>query len=1096
MNKQSAPQVGQAGRSALEERMLARRARRPSSGTPRPAVLPASFGQERMWLAEQFDTETPQENSVFLLRLRGRLDIDAMRRTVSELSRRHEVLRTVVRAEGSLTQVVLPHEEVALPVIDMPTGADPDAEAERFGRDQLARRFDLAAQPPVAWHVLRTAAEDHTLVLCMHHIVADGWSEGVLNRELSALYADFSAGNSPGLPELPMQYADFAMRQRTHMSGTTLERGLAYWRERLDGASPTTSLPLSRVRADNRNRPGQVRTALLPGDVVEAAQQVGAGEGASTFMTLMAAFAVLMWCGSGQQDFVLGTPVAGRDLPETETMLGVFINTLPLRVTVHPDDTFAAVLGRVRECFLNDLEFADVPFEKVVEAVRPERAPGRAPLVQVLFQLDNTEFEEPVLEGLAASYRQLFAEVSTLDLSLSLGRRGRDYTGIWRYRTDLLDETAMQLIEERYERILREVATRPHAPLRELDLRGERERNLLTTEWAAPTAPVPEVTYAQLFEEWARRRPDASAVEAAGERLTYGELNARANRLARVLQERGAGPEALIGIWIPRGIPALVARLAVSKTGAAYVPLDVQQPLPRLERTLEGVDLTALITDGTDGAPMYRMGTPVLSVQALEDQASGRSPEDLRTVIRGAHPAYVIFTSGSTGRPKGVVVPHHGLTNYLLHFRMTLFGDHGEGNGIPLADRSSVVSTSLAYDLAVTGLFLPLVSGGCVMLLAEGDEVEGLVAELSRERGHVGLLKVTPSLLEAVDTLLPTTVRPDLRALVVGGEPLDSELLIRWRRRSPGVRLINHYGPTEAVVGCVAYEFIHTEALEAGGVVPIGRPLTNTRVHILDAAGRPVPTGAIGELHIGGICVTRGYANSPGATAERYLPDPVEPGGRVYRTGDLVRYRSDGLLEFIGRADDQVKIRGHRVEPAEVAAVLMCHPSVSSAHVVANRDERGQQSLDAYVTPAGSAPLDTAPLRRYLADELPGHMVPRHVTVLASMPLTANGKVNRAALPALQPDTRHEVGPAAAPATLQEDLLRELFAQTLGLPSVPADGDFFELGGHSLLAAQLVGQIRSAFGVDIGLRQIFELPTPGRLARVLGDSGPVTVAAQ
>ncbi|MFE0652985.1 condensation domain-containing protein [Streptomyces sp. NPDC059534] len=514
---QSAPQVGQAGRSALEERMLARRARRRSFGTPRPAVLPASFGQERMWLAEQFDTGTPQENSVFLLRLRGKLDIVALRRTVSELSRRHEVLRTVVRDEGTLTQVVLPYEEVALPVIDMPAGADPDAEAERFGRGRLARRFDFGAEAPVAWHVLRTAAEDHTVVLCMHHIVADGWSEGVLNRELSALYADFASGSGPSLPEPPMQYADFALRQRAHMSGATLERGLAHWRERLVGASPATTLPMSRPRADHRRRPGQVHSGLLPGEVVEAAQQAGAGEGTSTFMTLMAAFAVLMWSGSGQQDFVVGTPVAGRDLPETETMLGVFINTLPLRVTVHPDDSFAAVLGRVRECFLHDMEFADVPFDKVVEAVRPEREPGRAPLVQVLFQLDNTEFEEPRLEGLALSYRQLFADVSTLDLSLALARRGSDYTGVWRYRADLFDESAVQLIEERYASILREVAKRPDTALRELDLRGERERDLLTTQWAAPTAPtapVLEVTDARLFEE----------------RLTYGELVAELSR--------------------------------------------------------------------------------------------------------------------------------------------------------------------------------------------------------------------------------------------------------------------------------------------------------------------------------------------------------------------------------------------------------------------------------------------------------------------------------------------------------------------------------------------------------------------------------------
>ena len=1071
------------------EQMLLARARVPAdppSAAERPPVVPASYGQERMWLADQMDADAPPDVSVFVLELGGELDMAALRRAVSELSRRHEVLRTVLRmAEDRLTQEVLPAGDVPLTVTDAPAGADFAAEIDSVTRQLSEQKLDLANELPVSWNLLRCGDRRHALVLRIHHIASDGWSEGVLNRELSVLYGQMAGEESAVLPELPLQYADYALDQRTRMSDGGGGLGQDYWKARLAGTPSGVSLPFDRVPGDESGLRAATSLATVPAAVVKGVDGVAKSVGASSFMGLLAAFSVLLWCSSGQDDLVIGSPVAGRDLPATEGLIGLFINTVAMRTRVRASDTFREVLQNVREGALNDLEFADIPFERVVELAEPVREPGRQPLAQVMFQLDNTAFEAPVMDGLTIAYRQVYPARSSLDLSLTMATRGADHGGVWTYRADLFDECTITLLQERFERVLRAVAEQPDTPLGELDLLGERELQLVHG-WNDSSRHCSQDSFLGAFEEWAARTPDMPAVQYEGEVLDYGTLNARANRLATRLRELAPGPEVLFGLCAGREPAALVALLAVLKAGAAYVPLDPRQPRPRLAAMIEDASLAGLITTEDHQDVLLDVGVPLYLVNALEAEAQHCSDADPGTGVHGDSLAYVIFTSGSTGRPKGVAVTHRGLANYLLHERHDFLG--GEQSA-----RSSLVGTSMAFDLVVTGLLLPLVAGGCVVLVPEGEEVERLSAALASKTPSFGLLKATPSLLDAIDAQLPAGVSPAVRLLVVGGEQLTAELVHRWRRRSPGVRIVNHYGPTEAVVACVAHE-VPLQDMTAGAV-PIGRPMANARMHVMDAAGRSVPIGTVGELYIGGICLARGYVNAPAVTAERFVPDPFGDGGRLYRTGDLARQRSDGVLEYLGRADEQVKIRGYRVEPSEVAAVLGSHPSLASAVVTAHQGAAGTTLCAYVVAVGGETALSPADMQRFLAERLPDYLVPPDFVFLREIPITANGKLDRARLPEPRPADRAGTGTAGrpevlAPRTATERAIARIWAEVLGVDQFGVHDNFFQLGGHSLLAVRVVARIKEAFPSvpsENLLRNLLRRPTVAEFASEMGD---------
>ncbi|WP_327370480.1 non-ribosomal peptide synthetase [Streptomyces sp. NBC_01217] len=1079
-------------RIAFERMLLARAAAGKQAARTRPETLPASFGQERMWLSEQLDPEASTETTVFVIGLRGDLDVPALRGAITDLGRRHEVLRTVVAPDGDrLVQRVLPPAEEALPVLDLPPTAEAEA-VEAFARQQLRRKHDLATEPPVSWSLLRRTEREHHLVLRMHHMAADGWSEGVLNRELSLLYRARATKEPARLPELAIQYADFAIGQRQRQSGAGLERGLSYWRRRLSGAPAAVSLPFDRTPDEDSGLESGTSFASIPGSVVTDLEKASATEGASGYMALLAAFAVTLWRGSGQQDLVIGSPVAGRDLPETESLIGVFINTLPMRVEVRPGESFRALLRRVREATLDDLGHAEVPFERVVEATGPSREPGRQPLVQVMFQLDNTDFVEPEFPGLAVSYRQLFAETSALDLTVSLGRRGPDYAAVWKYRSGLLDETTLRLLQDRFLGVLRQVAAQPDAPLNTLELFGDRERELLFPPPPASDREALPTTFLHAFEQWARRTPDRPAVRFGEEELSYAALDARVNRLAHRLRELGAGPETLIGLCVERGVEALVALLAVLKADAAYVPLDPRQPAARLAAMLEDAPLSAVLATEAHQDALPGLDVPLHLISVLEAEAVGHPETGTAARVAPDNLAYVIFTSGSTGRPKGVAVTHAGLANYLLHER----NDFLDG---PPGRRDALVATSLAFDLVLTGLLLPLVAGGCVTLLPEGRELERMCAALESADAPYGLIKVTPSLLDAIDGQLPPGVTPAVRLAVVGGEKLDSDLVARWRRRCPDGRVVNHYGPTETVIACAAHEVPAGEI--AAGTVPIGVPMADIRLHVLDRDGAPLAVGTPGELYVGGVCLARGYIRNPRATAERFVPDPFTPGERLYRTGDLVRLRPDGLLEYLGRIDEQVKIRGYRVEPGEIAAVLRTHPAVSAAAVISRREPSGDLALVAYPVLVPGSGATAAELHAHLAERLPDYLVPRDVVLLERLPLTANGKLDRAGLPEPGSGDRMRraaigAGPGSggrghvAPRTPVEQSIASIWSEVLGVANIGVHDDFFALGGHSLLAARLVARIRQAFPqvpADTLLRDLLRRPTVAEFTSTMGQ---------
>ncbi|MFR9788492.1 amino acid adenylation domain-containing protein [Streptomyces sp. MB22_4] len=1079
-------------RIAFEKALLGRAAQR-TTVRKRPEVLPVSFGQQRMWLSEQMDPDSSTEMTVFVIGLRGELDLPALRGAVTDLTTRHEVLRTVIVPEGDgLAQRVLPAGEVPLPVVDMPAeGAE--AAVEEFAQGRLRHKQDLAAEPPVGWTLLRSGERSHHLVLRMHHCAADGWSEGVLNRDLSALYRARLTGVPDSLPRLPWQYADFTLAQRAQLSEGGAERGLAHWRARLAGEVPPVRLPFDHVPAEESSLASGDSFTTVPADVVDRLERLGTAEGSSTYMALLAAFAVTLWRGSGQRDLVIGSPVAGRDLPDTEHLIGVFINTLPMRVEVSPEESFRALLRRVRDGALDDLSHGGIPFETIVEAVRPEREPGRQPLVQVMFQLDNTAFAEPEFPGLEVSYRQLFAEKSGLDLTVSLGRRGTDYGAVWKYRSELLDTSTVRLLQERFEATLRELADHPDTPLRALTLLGEEERRIVFAERGGMDRDELPVTFLGAFEEWARRTPGRPAVREGDEELDYATLNARTNRLARRLRDLGAGPETLVGLCVERGVEGMVALLAVLKAGAAYVPLDPRQPAARLEVMLQDAPLRFVLAGEAHRASLPDLTVPVHVVGELEAEAVTCSDADPQPCVSADNLAYVIFTSGSTGRPKGVAITHRGLANYLLHEHLDVLND-------PDPDRrGSLVGTSLAFDLVITGLLLPLVAGGCVRLLPEGGELAGYCEALASGE-PVGVLKVTPSLLDAIDAQLPPEISPDVRLSAVGGEQLTTDLVARWRRRCPDGQVLNHYGPTETVVGCAAYEVPFGPLPD--GVVAIGRPMSNTRMYVLDQDGASLGVGTVGELYIGGECLGRGYLGNPRVTAERFVPDPFVPGERLYRTGDLARFRPDGLLEYLGRIDEQVKIRGYRVEPGEVETVLRTHPGVTAAAVVARLRAPGDMGLVAYpVTEPGSG-VTAAELHAHLAERLPDYLVPSDIVMVEELPLTGNGKLDRAALP--EPGASDRIRstgagtlprprPAerAAPLSPVEQAVADIWAEVLGLPEVGPHDDFFALGGHSLLAVRLVARIRELFPqlpTDSLLRDLLKKATLAEFTAAMGQS--------
>jgi amino acid adenylation domain-containing protein len=1055
------------------------RAEPAAGGQPERYVFPASFAQQRLWFLEQLEGTGSAWNVRLPVRLTGPLDVAALEQALALVVARHESLRTIfgMRA-GDIVQFVAGHADVPLQRVALPPG-DAASREERLrallGR-LAAEPFDLREGPLLRAFLVVVAPGDHALLLVSHHIVSDAWSSGVLFRDLALAYAALARGREPAWPELPVQYADFAVWQRDWLSGPELERQVAWWREHLAGAPAVLDLPLDHPRPRLQSYRGTRLGHALPPELTARLKQVAAGEGATLFMLLFAAFNALLARWSGQHDLVVGTPIAGRRRTELEGLVGFFANTLALRTRVEPRQPFRELLRAVRGTSLDAFAHQDLPFEKLVEVLRPARSLAHSPVFQVLFVLQNAPWDADGFGDLAVAPAEMApGDSSRFDLSLSVAEfEGRLWLGL-EYCTDLFAGATVEALARGYEALLAGVAADAGTPVAELPVESPADRARQLHDWQPAWTGPPADALAQ-FAARVREMPRQVAVECGGERLTYAELDARVEAIARGLRAAGLSPEAPVALCLARSADLPAALLAVWRAGGHYLPLDPSHPPARLRAILADAGATLLVTSPEFAGRLEGADMRVLDVAMLVAAGGGagnsRSERDSeRRDIPAAPPAapppaYLIYTSGSTGQPKGVRVSRPSVDNFLA----SMAAEPGLAPGERL-----LAVTTLAFDIAVLELLLPLTVGATAVIATEEEVRDPKRLRQRLDESGITVMQATPSLWRnLVAAGWPGS--PGLR-LLCGGEALDRELASRLQAR--GAELWNLYGPTETTVwSCVA------PVADATGPVPVGRPIANTRCYVLDDAGRPVPVGARGELWIGGDGVALGYHRRPDLTADRFRDDPFAAGsgrpGRMYRTGDRARWRRDGRLEILGRTDFQLKLRGFRLEPGEIEATLLALPGVAAA-VVVLREIAGDPRLVAYLVPAGPAPPEDE-LLGALRATLPAWMVPARIVWLAALPLTPNGKVDRAALPAPVAADAPMAGPASGPPpTPAEYALLRIFRELLGA-AVGPDDDFFARGGHSLLATRAVARIAADLRVTVPLRAMFEAPTVRGLA--------------
>ncbi|WP_345144602.1 amino acid adenylation domain-containing protein, partial [Dactylosporangium darangshiense] len=1034
----------------------------------RDEPLPLSFAQQRLWFLAELEPDSVEYNTTLPMYLRGDLDVEALTAALAALVARHEVLRTrlVADADGVPQQIIDPPSPFALPVVDLTVHADPEDAAEQWLSGDRATPFDLARGPLIRAALLRLGAGEHVLALSMHHVVGDEWSTTILRRELDALYEARRTGRPDALEPLPVQYADYAVWQRRWLSDEALGAQQAFWRDRLAGAA-SLELPADRPRPAVRTSDGAVVHFQVPADVADGVRAVARSGGASMFMTLLGAFTVLLGRYSGQDDVVVGTPVANRNRAEIEGLIGFFVNTLVLRTELSGDPTFAELLGRVRSGTLAAYANQDLPFERLVDALGVERDRSRTPLFQVLFSYvaDGAGTADEAGDGGAAdgAVSPPQALPVKFDLAVGLNEAGGGLAGSVQYSTALFDADRIVRMIGHFVRLLSAVAADAGARLSSLPMLTEAEHaDLAAWNDTAPAAPAAGGVH-ELIARRARQNPGAAAVQCGDARLSYGELDDRAGRLAHRLRAAGVRAESLVVLCAERGVDLVVAALAVWKAGGAYLPIDPDQPLDRLSYILADSRATVLVG--------HRRAADALSAAVdtavwLDDPETYTGPALAAVPARPGQAAYAIYTSGSTGRPKGVAVTHDNLVAFLAAM--------GERPGLAAGDTMLAVTT-LGFDIAGLELFLPLVNGARVVV-AERETARvprALAAELESTAATV--LQATPATWRMLldDGWAGAS---GLRALC-GGEALTADLAGALAARTG--ELWNMYGPTETTI------WSSCARLTAGDDVTLGAPIAGTALHVLDRSLSPVPVGVPGELFIAGAGVARGYHGRADLTAERFVADPFAAGGlRMYRTGDLVRRRPDGNLEFLGRSDHQLKIRGFRIEPAEIEAALLAHPRVGAAVVIADGDDTDRR-LVAYTVPADGVPAAPGDLRTFLRGRLPDYMVPAVFVELTSLPLNTNGKVDRAALPAPERGRADVAEDYVAGRTPTEELLAGIWAQVLDVPRVGVHHNFFALGGHSLLATRVMSRIRAVFDVEVPVAALFDAPTVAGLAAVI-----------
>lgn len=1051
----------------------------------RTEPMPLSFAQQRLWFLSKLEPENPLYNTRHVVMLTGRLDVDALQKSLDEVVRRHEILRTTFKeVDGSPVQIIAPYQPSTFAITDLTALAQESQELQVRNLDieESNHAFDLAEGPLFRASLLKLSDEKHVVMFTTHHIISDFWSMGVLVREVAQLYSAFVKGESSPLPELEIQYADFAYWQRRWLQGESLEAELDFWKKQLADAPPTLDLPTDRPRPSMPSFQSETYCERLSPALTAALHSVSRREGATIFMTVLAAFNALLYFYTRQDDINIGTPIAGRNRGEIENLIGCFLNTLVLRTKLSGDPDFKEMLRRVREVTLDAYTHQDLPFERLVQEIQPKRDLNRTPLFQALMVFHNNLKTSEELPELTLTSLGIAKQRSNFDLTLWVTESTDELHLTFEYNTDLFDRATIGNLVERFRMVLESVAAKPELKLSEMAVLNESERHQILVEWNNTSRAYPtDSCFQQLFEAQAARTPEAVAVSCEGQSLTYQQLNQRSNHLARVLASQGVGPDVVVALLMDRGLDLIMTILAVFKAGGAYLPLDTRAPASRLRQVITQ-SATPMVLASSSYMPFLiqaREELPAeerLPVFEIEEMMGGERQEEnlpLRNSPRSL--AYVIYTSGSTGVPKGAMIEQRGMINHL----------YAKIEDLALTATDKVAQTaSQSFDISVWQMLAALVVGGQVEVI--GDHVAHDAGQLLPriEKEGVTIVETVPSMLRAV--LDATSVDSNLRALrwmIPTGEALSPDLCRRWLAAYPHAWLMNAYGPTECSDDVSHHPIQHVTAAEELNV-PIGRPVGNTRLYIVDQHLRAVPVGVHGELCVGGIGVGRGYLREPARTAEVFVPDPFgEEGGRLYRTGDLACWRADGTVQFLGRIDHQVKIRGYRIEPAEIAVVLEEHEDVAEALVTVREDVPGNKRLVAYVV-AGSTVV-AGELRDYLKEKLPEYMVPSAFVMLDAMPLTPNGKIDRRALPAPDTSRPETTRVFVAPRNETEETLAGIVAKVLNLQQVGMHDDFFELGGHSLLATQVISRLREALYVDLPLREIFEHPIIGDLAQVI-----------
>jgi len=1061
----------------------------PIQPVPRDRDLPLSFAQQRLWFIDQLNPGNSVYNFPVAVRLKGSLNLRALEQSLNEVVRRHEALRTTFSmVDGQPSQVIAPRLTITLSIVNLREMPEIERENEmlRLVIEEARRPFDLSQGPLLRTGILQLSEEEQVGLLTMHHIVSDGWSTGVLIREMAVLYEALCSGKSSPLPELPIQYADFAYWQREWLQGSVLQTQVDYWKQHLAGSPPLLELPTDHPRPAVQTFRGGQQSLLLPKDVGSALSAFSRREGATLFMTLLAAFKVLLHCYSSQDDLVVGTPIANRNRLEIEDLIGFFVNALVLRTDLSGNPTFRELLRRVREVCFGAYAHQDLPFERLVEELHLDRDLSRNPLFQVMFVLQNASVQTVEMPGLTLNPVVADSGTTHFDLTLHIVDSERGLIATAAYNTDLFDAATISRMLGHFQTLLEAIVTSPERRLSELSLLTDAERRqMLPASAGIRTDHSPGLCIHQLFEAQAERTPDAIALVFEDERLTYGELNRRANQLARSLRKMNVGPEKPVGVCLERSSEMVIALLGILKAGGVYLPLDPAYPKQRMSFILEDSRASVLLTQKrlTVGLPEH--SARVVCLDSDWEAIAGESEENPTNSIQRESLAYIIYTSGSTGHPKGVLVSHGSIADHCLDVE-TLYE-------LAPADRILQFG-SMSFDLSLEQI-LPALIAGARVVMAGDIWPAGEFHKKAAEFGLTVLNLPTGYWQELVREWAAEPETPpgvQYRLFVVGGDTMSPEALRLWQQtRFRSVRLLNAYGPTEATITATTFEIAPqlAESLSRHRV-PIGRPLPNRELYILDKHLNPVPIGVPGELHIGGRNLARGYLNQPGLTGEKFIPDLFgnRAGARLYKTGDLARLLPDGNIEYIGRTDHQVKIRGFRIELEEIETALAEHPSVRQTIVSAQHDIHGEKRLVAYVVGDRQDGLTEIDLRSFLRERLPEYMAPAVFILLDALPTMPNGKVDRGALP--RPDqTRSEMARAfVAPRDDLELLLTSLWEEVLNIRPIGVTDNFFELGGHSLLAVRLFALIEKRLGKKLPLSALFRGATVERLASVVRDN--------